>query len=64
MDYEVYGGWVVLPGEGGEVGGEEFCYFEGWVDGEAVLEGLWVGGEMLLVLVFFVLVRSVYFLGE
>ena len=28
--------------EGGEVGGEEFCYFEGGVDGEAVLEGLWM----------------------
>ena len=64
MDYEVDGCWVVFVGEGGEVGGEEFCYFERWVDGEAVLEGLWVGGEMLLVLVFFVLVRSVYFLGE
>ena len=45
MDYEVYGGWVVLAGEGGEVGGEEFCYFEGWVDGEAVLEGLLMGGK-------------------
>ena len=40
MDYEVYGGWVVLAGEGGEVGGEEFCDFDGGVGGEAVLEGL------------------------
>ena len=38
MDDEVDGGWV--GGGGGEVGGEEVCYFEGWVDGEAGLEGL------------------------
>lgn len=44
MDYEVDGSWVVGVGERGEVGGEEFGYFEGGVDGEAVLEGLFGGG--------------------
>lgn len=38
----------MAAGDGSEVGGEEFCYLEGWVDGEAVLEGLW-GGEFGLV---------------
>ena len=61
MDYEVYGGWVVLAGEGGEVGGEEFCYFERWVDGEAVLEGLCERGEMVLVFVFFLFWRDWFF---
>ena len=44
MDYEVDGSWVVGVGERGEVGGEEFGYFEGGIDGEAVLEGLFGGG--------------------
>ena len=50
MDYEVDGGWVVGVGERGEVGGEEFGYFEGGVDGEAVLEGLFVVSERLWLL--------------
>ena len=61
MDYEVDGCWVVFVGEGGEVGGEEFCYFERWVDGEAVLEGLWAGGEMLLVFCLFLFWRDWFF---
>jgi hypothetical protein len=58
VDYEVDGGWVAAW-DGGEGGGEEFCDFEGGVDGEAVLEGLW-GGRGLLVFCLFGLVGFGY----